>query len=101
MALLKNLKLTESKTLEFRAEFFDVFNHTEFYGPTAVNDLINSTAFGTVTSAQNPRIGQLASASSRRKESICDGCIEFRFQSLPESNVDDHGLMCSFQRLSH
>jgi len=59
-AMLRNLKLTESKSLEFRAEFFNVFNHAQFYGASAVNGNINSSAFGTVLSAAAPRIGQLA-----------------------------------------
>ena len=55
--LLKDLPLTESKTLEFRTEFFNVFNHTNFGLPQG--DIINSS-FGFVTSARDPRIGQLA-----------------------------------------
>ena len=31
MSLLKQFKFTESTGLEFRAEAFNVFNHTEFY----------------------------------------------------------------------
>ncbi len=57
MALLKDFRLTESKTLEFRAEFFNIFNHAQFGKP---NGLINSGTFGLVTAAQSPRIGQLA-----------------------------------------
>jgi hypothetical protein len=35
MSLLKNFKVTEGSQLEFRAEFFNIFNHTEFriYNP--------------------------------------------------------------------
>jgi hypothetical protein len=55
--LLKDLPLTESKKLEFRAEFFNIFNHTNFQLPQG--DIINSS-FGFVTSANDPRIGQLA-----------------------------------------
>ena len=57
MAFTKNLKLTESKSLEFRGEFFNIFNHTQFNAP---NGQINSTDFGVVTSAGDPRIGQVA-----------------------------------------
>ena len=57
MALLKDLKLTESKTLQFRFEFFNIFNHAQFLNPSGN---INSGTFGYVTQARDPRIGQLA-----------------------------------------
>jgi len=57
MSLQKDLKLTESKTLQFRAEFFNILNHAQFETP---NGNINSGIFGLVTSAQPPRIAQLA-----------------------------------------
>ncbi len=37
MALLKNVRLTESKSLQFRIEAFNVFNHAQFFGPQAVD----------------------------------------------------------------
>ncbi|MGB8536930.1 MAG: carboxypeptidase regulatory-like domain-containing protein [Acidobacteriaceae bacterium] len=57
MALAKNLPLHESMSLEFRAEFFNIFNHAQFQTPSG---LINSSSFGVVTSAADPRIGQVA-----------------------------------------
>lgn len=57
MALLKNTQLRENLDLQFRAEFFNVFNHTQFLG---VNGNVNSPTFGQVQSAQQPRIGQLS-----------------------------------------
>lgn len=57
MALMKDFHLTESKTLEFRAEWFNIFNHAQFATP---NGNINSGTFGLVTGANAPRIGQLA-----------------------------------------
>lgn len=57
VALLKDFRLTESKTLEFRAEWFNIFNHAQFGTP---NGNINSGTFGLVTGANSPRIGQLA-----------------------------------------
>jgi hypothetical protein len=59
MALLKNVTLTEAKSLQFRLEAFNVFNHAQFYGPTAVNGNISSSNFGEVVSAAPPRILQL------------------------------------------
>jgi hypothetical protein len=60
MALLKSLPLTESKSLEFRFEGFNVFNHAQFYGPTSVNGNISSSSFGEVVSAAAPRLMQAA-----------------------------------------
>lgn len=57
LALLKDLRLTESKRLEFRAEFFNVYNHAQFGLPQG--NILNSS-FGFVTSANPARIGQLA-----------------------------------------
>jgi len=63
MALVKDTKLTETMNLQFRAEFYNVFNHTQFGQP---NGNINSGlptaggSFGLITSAAPPRIGQLA-----------------------------------------
>ena len=57
MALLKDLRLTESKKLEFRAELFNAFNHAQFALPTG--NILNST-FGFVTGANAARIGQFA-----------------------------------------
>jgi hypothetical protein len=56
LAILKNLRLTESKTLQFRGELFNAFNHAQFINPTGN---ILSGAFGIVTSARDARIGQL------------------------------------------
>ncbi len=57
LALLKDLRLTESMSFQFRAEFFNVFNHAQFLNPIGN---IDSTSFGDVTGAANPRIGQFA-----------------------------------------
>jgi hypothetical protein len=59
MALLKNLRLTESKSLQFRLEGFNVFNHAQFFGPQAVDGNISSSTFGQVVSAMPPRLVQL------------------------------------------
>jgi hypothetical protein len=57
MSLIKDLRLTESKNLEFRAEFFSPFDHSQFGAPQG--NLDNST-FGFVTIANAPRVGQVA-----------------------------------------
>lgn len=60
MALVKNLRLTESKSLQFRLEGFNVFNHAQFFGPQAVDGNISSTTFGQVISAAAPRLAQVS-----------------------------------------
>ena len=56
MALAKTTKITESTELQFRVEAFNLFNHAQFNNPTGE---INSSTFGVVTSARDPRIMQL------------------------------------------
>jgi hypothetical protein len=60
IALLKSVPLTESKSLQFRFEGFNTFNHAQFYGPASVNGNINSSSFGEVVSAAAPRLMQAA-----------------------------------------
>ncbi len=59
-ALQKYLRLKESSFVEFRIEAFNAFNHAQFYGSTAVNGDVNSTAFGQINSAAPPRLLQAA-----------------------------------------
>jgi hypothetical protein len=58
MAVAKNLSFTESKSLLFRVEAFNLFNHAQFIGPQAVDGDIGSSTFGNVISAAAPRILQ-------------------------------------------
>jgi hypothetical protein len=60
MAVAKSLALTESKSLLFRVEAFNVFNHTQFNGPGAVDGNIGSSTFGNAINSAPPRILQLA-----------------------------------------
>ncbi len=60
MALQKSIPLAESKSLQFRFEGFNVFNHAQFYGPASVNGNIDSPTFGQVVSAAAPRLMQAA-----------------------------------------
>ena len=57
IALQKDTKLTETVALVFRAEAYNVFNHAQFNNP---NGLWNSSTFGIVNSARDPRIMQMA-----------------------------------------
>jgi hypothetical protein len=58
MAVAKNLMLADSKSLLFRVEAFNVFNHTQFNGPSSVDGNIGSSTFGNAISSTPPRILQ-------------------------------------------
>jgi hypothetical protein len=60
MALQKNTKLTESKSLQCRIEAFNTFNHAQFFGAASVNGNISSANFGQIVSAMPPRLVQLS-----------------------------------------
>ena len=65
-SLFKNFKVAESKTLQFRAEFFNLFNTPQFNNPSAVApapaatsttllpNITAGSAYGTVASAGSP-----------------------------------------------
>jgi len=46
-SVLKSMRLSERANLQFRAEFFNIFNHPNFALP---NVTVNSSAFGTIAS---------------------------------------------------
>jgi hypothetical protein len=52
-ALFKNFRITESVRVQFRSEFFNVFNHPSF---DALSTGFGSVNFGAVTRAMEPRI---------------------------------------------
>ncbi len=56
MRIQKRIRITEGQTLFFRAEAFNLFNHTQFFNP---NGSITSTTFGRITTAHDPRLLQL------------------------------------------
>ena len=60
MALIKNVRLSRSKALQFRVEAFNVFNHPQFYGAGSVDGNIASPTFGNIVAAASPRLVQLA-----------------------------------------
>ena len=57
-AVLKNIPVTEGTHFEFRAELFNVFNHTQFYNPDG--NSTDGTQFGQVTQVKDPRLVQFA-----------------------------------------
>jgi Carboxypeptidase regulatory-like domain len=54
---LKHTVIREQMAFDLRIEFFNIFNHAQFNNPTGN---INSSNFGIVTSARDPRIGQVS-----------------------------------------
>jgi len=54
---IKNFRIRESTSLQFRAEFFNIFNQTNYRLP---NNDINSPNFGKIQGALDPRLIQLA-----------------------------------------
>jgi hypothetical protein len=65
LGLIKRTHITETVNLEFRAEAFNVFNHTNFFLPVdgtteMVRQNINSATFGQITQTFDPRILQFA-----------------------------------------
>ncbi len=65
VTLTKSVHITESKSLEVRAEAFNLFNHAQFYGAAAVNGEVNNDPqFGQVVSAASPRLMQVAAKFS-------------------------------------
>ena len=60
MSLSKNFSmpfLGEAGKLQLRFEWFNFFNHTQFFNPGST---FNTPTFGLVTSAADPRIMQIA-----------------------------------------
>jgi hypothetical protein len=57
-ALLKDTPVSERARLQFRAEFFNLFNHTQFVNPDG--NISDGATFGTVVQARDPRLIQLA-----------------------------------------
>ena len=57
LAAIKKMQLRENMRLQFRAEFFNIFNHTQYSG---VGTTFGAASFGQVTAALDPRITQLA-----------------------------------------
>ena len=57
---MKNFKIPlphlETSTLQFRADAFNILNHANLGLP---NNTTGSTAFGTITSATDPRVFQI------------------------------------------
>jgi hypothetical protein len=57
-AILKLIPINENKRLEFRAEFFNIFNHTQFLNPDGNSS--DGSQFGQLTETRDPRLVQFA-----------------------------------------
>ena len=57
-ALLKSFPISESKRVDFRAEFFNLFNHTQFFNPDG--NFSDGAQFGQVNQVRDPRLVQFA-----------------------------------------
>ncbi|MGE5694611.1 MAG: adenylyl cyclase, partial [Candidatus Sericytochromatia bacterium] len=57
MSLMKAFRITEGSAIQFRAEAFNIFNHTNF---STIGTSTTSSLFGKVTGTRDPRIVQLA-----------------------------------------
>ena len=65
LSMIKNTRLTERFSLQFRAEAFNVFNHVNLGAPNGsfspgADGLNRSGSFGVITTARDARVGQLA-----------------------------------------
>jgi carboxypeptidase family protein len=63
-ALIKNTAINERFNLQFRGEFFNIFNHTQFLTPSGITGfsggVATSSSFGQVPGTLPGRIGQLS-----------------------------------------
>jgi hypothetical protein len=57
LAIMRNFHLYEAAKLQFRAEFFNAFNHPQLNNP---NTAIGNSLFGRVTAARDPRTIEFA-----------------------------------------
>ena len=60
MAIQKNWKLHESKSVQFRFEMFNALNHPDFFQPDTNLGDVSAGNFGRITSAYQARTAQLA-----------------------------------------
>lgn len=57
-AILKTFATSETTHVDFRAEFFNIFNHTQFFNPDG--NVSDGSQFGQVTQVRDPRLVQFA-----------------------------------------
>ena len=56
----RQFRFTERRRLEFRASFYNLFNHANLNNPDTTQ--LNATTFGKITSVSAPRVIELGCA---------------------------------------
>jgi hypothetical protein len=59
-AVVRQFPVFRETNIEFRAEYFNMLNHTILNNPSVNNPAASSTTFGTITGSADPRIAQFA-----------------------------------------
>lgn len=59
-AVVRQFPVFRETNIEFRAEYFNLLNHTILNNPAVNNPAASSTTFGTITGSADPRIAQFA-----------------------------------------
>jgi len=59
-AVVRSFRIAGERSVQFRAEYFNLLNHTLLKNPAVNNPVASSTGFGTITAANDPRIAQFA-----------------------------------------
>ncbi len=57
-ALSRTLRITDSTRMQFRTDFYNVFNHPNFVAPPSMQNFVDSPDFGALFVARSPRIVQ-------------------------------------------
>ena len=57
-AILKTISFSDTRRIDFRAEFFNIFNHSQFYTPDG--NTSDGSQFGQITQTRDPRLVQFA-----------------------------------------
>ena len=65
LSLIKHIRATERIGVDFRAEFFNLFNHAQYFlsglGATGMQDVSSQSSFGVANNTvNNPRLVQFA-----------------------------------------
>jgi hypothetical protein len=59
LALARSIRLSDTMRAQFRADFYNVFNHPNFVAPPTMQNFADSSDFGALFVARSPRIVQI------------------------------------------
>jgi hypothetical protein len=59
LALARSIRVSDAMRAQFRADFYNVFNHANFVAPPTMQNFADSSDFGSLFVARSPRIVQL------------------------------------------